>query len=79
MFQLSYDEIVALSSKAHTEFRRPLESPSTYNTQIMDTADMLLHATTDITTPQGNYAPRIIGKVNGIATHLILDTGCTLV
>jgi hypothetical protein len=77
VFQLSCDEIVALSSKAHTEFRRPLESPSTYNTQIMDTADMLLHATTDITLPQGNYAPRIIGKVNGIATHLILDTGCT--
>jgi hypothetical protein len=43
----------------------------------MDTSDMLLHATTDITLPQGNYVPRIIGKVNGIATHPILDTGCT--
>lgn len=74
---MSYDEIVVLSSKAHTEFRIPLESPKIYDHQVNDPVDVLLHAENEVKLPQGSYAPRILGKVNGVNTHLILDTGCT--
>lgn len=76
VFQLSYNEIIALSSKAHTEFRRALVSKSKLeNDQVKDISDLLLNQECEL--PEGNHAPRTIGHINGIQVNVILDTGCT--
>ena len=76
VFNLSYNELIALSSKAHTEFRRPLVSKTQLeNDGVKDISDLLLNQEVEL--PEGNHAPRTIGQINGIQVNVILDTGCT--
>ncbi|KAG2215559.1 hypothetical protein INT46_000365 [Mucor plumbeus] len=76
VFNLSYNELIALSSKAHTEFRRPLVSKTQLeNDGVKDISDLLLNQEVEL--PEGNHAPRTIGQLNGVKVNVILDTGCT--
>lgn len=71
VFHLSYNEVISLSSKAHTKFRRPLEN--TKETPL-DVNDLLLNETLSGSSVDGNHAPWIGARVNGKHLDVILDT-----
>lgn len=65
VFNLSYNQIVALSSKAQLE-----------NVNAKDISNLLLNQ--EVGLPEGRRAPRTVGKINGTpAVNVILNTGCT--
>ncbi|KAI7881715.1 uncharacterized protein EV154DRAFT_568237 [Mucor mucedo] len=71
VFQLSFDDIVNLSSKAHTEFRRPIENTKAQEkVAITDILYQKLELDTIVT--QGNHAPRIKGKIGNKCTKIAL-------